>query len=91
MVTGPTAPRMGKDPNGAPLLPVSEAMHGSENHALRPCGLPAAQPAQRARSGGGRNARANGMRSRATKCPLAIHPRELPAAASVTAIIVRQT
>ena len=51
------------------------------------CGWPAAHPAHRAGSGGGRNARATGTHSRAFPIfPLAIHPRESPAATSVTAI-----
>jgi hypothetical protein len=51
----------------------------------------AAQPAQRAGCRGGRNARATGTRSRAfPNFPWQFTLRELPAATSVTAIIVRQ-
>ena len=59
--------------------------------SLQPLWWPAAQPAPKSRKW--RRPQCPGNRfalTRVSECPLAIHPRELPAATGVTAIIVRQ-
>ena len=83
MITGPTGSR------GVPLLPAPGARRGSENHALQPPQW--ASSPTRSKSAKWRRPQCpdKRKRSRATECPLAIHPRELPAATSVTAIIGR--
>jgi hypothetical protein len=62
-----------------------------KNHFSSTRHWPAAHPAPRARSRGGRNARATiHALARVFDCPPAIHPRESPAATGVAAFVIQQ-
>jgi hypothetical protein len=75
---------------GVPHLPVLAAEWWFVEPLRCNPAVTGGQPAQRAGCRGGRNARATGCAHALFQFPPAIHPRELPAATSVTAIIVRQ-
>lgn len=74
-----------KRPLGARFLPALAAELRFENHRSTAYALASSQPAPGADCRGGRNARKIFTHSRAFRFPPAIHPRESPTAASVTA------
>ena len=77
---------------GVPLLPVRAQTRDSENHFSATSAVVASGPT-RSGSGKWRRPQCPGNRhalARVSEFPLAIHPRELPAATSVTAIIIWQ-